>query len=177
MKYKIMSSTGGNKDYLNGIIFDYVIPNKEIGTVVKCFGDEYKITQTGKILVLSNLNNVLTLMEIEDPLDKIKKESQKSAKELKPNRDFDLFLEDKTLKLYKTPATENLTFDELFGTLKKEFSFIKELRGIDFNTVFDYNEEFDIFTFLNDWNWADDESKEIIKKGTWGRKNKFDRSI
>ena len=60
-KYKVMGDT---KNIFLGIELDLVIENEEIGTEVNVLGGTFKITQNGKILVLSEPDWVLTLQDI-----------------------------------------------------------------------------------------------------------------
>jgi hypothetical protein len=167
-KYKVMSSIGEGKEFMNGIEFDYVIDNEELGTEVKCMGGDFVISQNGKILVLTNPDWVLTIMKQPEP-------EEENVETFDVNKDWDMFFEDKTFKIHDTPLTrKRITYEDFFEAVREEWKNVEKLRTDPFPMKYDYG--FKSLVFTHGWGWASDDFKYLIE-GSWGREDKDGRSI
>ena len=167
-KYKVMSSVGEGKEFYNGIDFDYVIEDETIGISVNCLGGNFKITQNGKILVLANDDWVLTIMSQEVP-------KEIKAITFEVNKDWDMFFEDKTFRVYESPATRNgVTYKEFFEAVKKEWELVSALRPEPLPLR--YDDEMKQIIFINEWSWGQDDYM-FLRDGSWGTENEQGRSV
>jgi len=167
-KYKVMSSVGEGKEFMNGIEFDFVIENEDIGQEVNCLGDTFTITQNGKILVLVNSDWVLTIMKQPKPEEEINLN-------LEPNVDYDVFFETKTFKIHETDLVKRgVSYEKFFETLRDEWSTIEKIRNTPFPMKFDY--DFNSLVFTHGWDWESDDYT-LLNNGSWGREDKDGRSI
>jgi len=166
-KYKVMSSVGEGKEFMNGIEFDYIIDNEAIGTEVKCMGGEFKITQNGKILVLSDKDWVLTVMKQPEP--------EEAKETFDVNKDWDMFFETKTFRINETKLVrEGITYKKFFEAVREEWKAVEKLRVDPFPMKFDY--AFKSLVFTHGWSWDGDDYM-YLQEGSWGREDKDGRSI
>jgi len=167
-KYKVMSSVGEGKEFMTGIEFDYIIDNEELGTEVKCMGGDFKITQNGKILVLSDKDWVLTIMKQPEPEDL-------EVEKFEVNKDWDMFFETKTFKLNDTPINrKKITYEQFFEAVREEWKHVEKLRTDPFPMKYDYG--FKQLVFTHGWGWNSDDFKYLIG-GSWGKESADGRSI
>jgi len=167
-KYKVMSSVGEGKEFMNGIEFEYIIDNEELGTEVKCMGGDFTISQNGQILVLTNPDWVLTIMKQPDP-------EAEDVETFDVNKDWDMYFEDKTFKLHDTPLNrKGITYEQFFEAVREEWKNVEKLRADPFPMK--YNYDFKSLVFTHGWGFAGDDFKYLIE-GSWGKEDKDGRSI
>jgi hypothetical protein len=167
-KYKVMSSVGEGKEFMNGIEFDYIIDNEELGTEVKCMGGDFTISQNGKILVLTNPDWVLTIMKQPEP-------EEENIETFDVNKDWDIFFETKTFKIHDTPITrKQITYADFFEAVREEWKHVEKLRADPFPLKFNY--DYNSLVFTHGWGWEGDDFKYLIE-GSWGQEDKDGRSI
>jgi len=167
MKYKVVSSIGEGKEFMNGIEFDYEIDDESLGREVNCLGGKFTISQNGNILVLVNPDWVLSIQKQEEP--------EQEDNEFLVNRDYEIFLNDKVIKLNDTTRNnKGVSFKDFHDALKNEWKTVEMISGEPFPMT--YNEEFNHLIFKNDWTLNDDGFK-YLKDGSWGRESKDGRSI
>ncbi len=167
-KYKVMSSVGEGKEFMNGIEFDYVIDNEELGTEVKCMGGDFTITQNGKILVLADKDWVLTIM-------KQPEEVSEKVETFDVNKDWDIFFENKTFRINETPLTvAKITYETFFEAAREEWKNVEKLRADPFPLKYDYG--FKSLVFTHGWGFVGDDFK-FLKEGSWGKESADGRSI
>jgi hypothetical protein len=158
-RYKIMCDT---KNTFLDIELDLVLDDDTIGTTVNVLGGTFKITQNGKILVLVEPDWCLTLMDV-TPVPEVKKPK------LVINETLEIFFKTKEIQV-KTSCT----YEELFYVLQDEW----KLAGVLMteSLPFDYSERLKLFTFTNDWRFAEG-SLPFMKNGSFSRKNSMGRNI
>jgi len=161
-KYRVVSSVGSGKEFMEGIEFNYDISDDSIGREVNCLGGTFNITQNGKFLSLANPDWCLTLMRLED-------KEPEDDDDLKINENFDIFLEDKEVEVRK-----KATYKELYDALKKEWEFIEKMTGD--KIPFEYDEGYKLFTFLDGWKFKDGSLKNM-SDGSFSRKSEDGRNI
>ncbi len=154
-KYTVMSSVGEGKDFMTGIEFDFVIYDDSIGNKVNCLGGAFTISQNGKIMVLTNKDWVLTIMEKDVP-------KEEKVRTFEVNKDYEIFFKTKTILV-----RNECTYEELFRSLKEEWRLAGSL--IAETLPFEYNKQMKLFTFLNEWNF-EGESMMLIRDGSFSRK-------
>ena len=167
-KYKIMSSIGDGKEFMNGMVLDFVLEDDAIGKEVNCLGSTFKITQNGQVLVLANKDWVVSLME--QPKPEVKVDDQ-----ILPNREYDIFFETKTFRINNTSVSrKGISYEKFFETIRDEWKTVEKLRTDPFPMK--YNPDFKSLIFTHGWSWDSDDFK-YLKEGSWGREDKDGRSI
>jgi len=153
MKYKVMSDTSNQ---FEGIEIDYVIDDTTIGRDLKFIGEDYKLQQNGKILVLANVDRVITIMDVTPP-------KVVEIPKLEVNKTFEIYFGPKEIAV-----SIDCTYEELYRAVEAEWkvggALMREPLPLD------YTERFSLLTFLNDWNFAEGSLKHM-KKGSYARKN------
>lgn len=169
-KYKVMSSISKtqDKDFYNGVEFDYIIEDDSLGIEVNCLGGIFNITQNGKILVLVNDNWVLTIMNIEPEVKIVVRKPE-------VNKDFEIFFDTKEFGVNNTKIIrDGVTYKEFFRTIENEWSLVQALRPEVLPMK--YNNDMKLITFINNWKFRAGDFM-LLKDGSWGRENDAGQSF
>lgn len=162
MEIKKFKVQGDTKNTFMDIELDLVIEDDSIGAPCNVLGGEFIISQNGKILVLTNPDWVLTLMDI-TPEPEIEKPK------LEINKTVEIFFETKEIQV-KTDCS----YEELFYFLQNEWKMAGALMSIPLPC--DYTERFKLFTFFDEWNFMEGSLKHL-SGGSYSRKTKDGRNI
>lgn len=148
-----------------------------IGKECEVFGSKFTITQTGRVLILSNPDWVLTLLELEPPVEEgLWGHMIVDPSDLRVNHEIDIFLQDKKqVRITSTDRIEEngVTFKCIFKFLKLEWGFISQL--VDTKFPFEYNEEFDLLVFNDEWDLIGD--IDLLREGSFSRYDSTGRCI
>jgi hypothetical protein len=152
-KYKVQGDT---KNTFMNIELDLVLETEELGTSVNVLGGTFKITQNGKILVLSDPEWVLTLMDVTPP-------AVVEKPKLEINKTIDIFFGDEK----KIDVQVDCTYEEVFYFLQNEWKQAGALSA----TILpcDYTERLKLFTFFDHWNFTPS-SLKFLKEGSFVRR-------
>ena len=158
-KFKVVSDTSGR---FNSIELDYVLDNEEIGRPLKLFGEDFRLTQNGPILVLVNEECCITLQDITPVPEKV-------VPKLIINETLEVFLETKEIAV-KTKCT----YRELYEALQDEWKLLG--RVISNPIPFEYDNALQLFTFLNGWSF-EHRDFSMLSEGSYARKSVDGRSM
>lgn len=168
-KFKVMSSVGEGKEFMNGVEFEQTL-NENVGTEVSVMGGHFKVLQNGKILVLSNKDWVLTIMKQDEPGPEID-ESEK----IEANRDFEIYFKTKTFKINRTPLVgRGVSYQDFYEAVEKEWKMVHNLVSEEFPLKFNF--DFDQLIFTNGWGWENDDFS-LLRAGSWGTETEDGRSV
>jgi len=174
MKYKVISSIGKDKEFMNGIEFEQEFSNEIIGSEVFVLGGKFNISQNGKILVLTNKDWVLTIMK-EELTSQETKETLEVLEVLEVNKDYEIFFETKTIQIKNTTLIQNgITYKDFFEAIEKEWKNIQRLTTFHFPLKFNY--DFNQLIFLDGWSWGGNDFS-LLRQGSWGRETTDGRSF
>lgn len=161
-KYKVMSSIGNGKEFMNGIEFDYIIDDMSIGAKANLFGETFTVTQNGQIIVLVNNDWALTIMEM--------LEEKREVKEtLEINKNIDIFFETKEIEVRK-----NCTYKDIFDVLSKEWNVAKAIMPEAF--PLEYDDKLKLLNLRNGWSFSDG-SLSHIREGSFSMIDKNGRHV
>ena len=158
-KYKVMGDTKGT--FLS-VEFDLVLEDDTIGHDCNVLGGTFTITQNGKILVLTNPDWCLTLMDI-TPAPKVVVPS------LAINTTLDIYFETKEIAVRC-----RATYKELYEFLKNEWVMAGALSASPF--PLEYDEDLKLLTFKDEWGFEEGSFK-FMKEGSYSRLNVAGRNI
>jgi len=159
MKYKVMSDSANQ---FNNIEIDYVIEDFTIGRDLMFLGENFKLQQNGKILVLANKDRVITIQDV-TPEPKVKKPK------LVFNETLDIFFETSEISV-----GADCTYKELYDTLKLEWPMVNKISLRVF--PLEYDETLKLLTFKNDWKLSNGSLKHL-SEGSFSCLNKAGRYV
>jgi len=174
-KYKVVGSSQGQ---FLGIEMNIVFDDITMGKSVEVFGKTFTITQTGKIIILSNKDWVLTLQEVPTPIIDPWTKVITNPSDLRINHEVDVFLKTKLIKLSDTDRLKKdhgVTLLCLFQFLQNEWKYIGAASGIAF--PFEYDPANKIFIMRDEWNFDSLNSISLFREGSFTRYNSSGRCI
>ena len=158
-RFKVASDTSGR---FSGVELDYVLDDDSIGRTLKLFGEDYRLTQNGPILVLVNEDCCMTLQDITP-------EVVEEPKKLVINDTLEIYLRTK-----EVAVKAKCTYQELYEVLQDEWKLLG--RVISDPMPFEYDNALQLFTFLNGWSFEHGDFS-MLSEGSYARKSADGRNI
>jgi len=174
-KYRVVGST--KEEFLN-IEMKIVFDDDRIGTNCSLFGTEFVITQTGKAMILSSKDWVLSLLELPELNVDLWQKTLVDPKDLRFNLEIDIFIEKKTIRIQTTDRLKEehgVTLECIYKCLKNEWKFISSLSNTPF--PFEYKLDDLLFIMRDSWNFDSLKSISLTREGSFSRYNSEGRCI
>ncbi len=160
-RYRVV---GDSKNTFMDVEMDVVVDDElTIGSDFVLLGGNFKLTQTGAILVLVDKEWCLSIMDI----------TPKEVKEIPKlliNDTLEIYLETKEIEV-----RTKCTYEELYYVLADEWKMLRTMLNQG-DLPFDYTERFKLFTFKENWNFTKG-SLAMMSGGSYTRLNNLGRSI
>jgi len=153
---------GDSKNTFMNIELDLVIEDDSIGATCSVLGGTFKIIQNGIILVLTDKDWCLTLVDITPKIQEI-------APKLTANENLLI-----DTKLKEIDVQCKCTYEELYYELESEWKFLQVATGEPI--PFDYSERLQLFTFKESWGFKDN-NFDNVSVGSFSRINEQGRNI
>jgi len=173
-KFKVVTST---KPEFTGIEMHLVMDDPKPGDGCEVFNQQFVITQTGKLTVLSSEKWVMTLEKLDDPKPEFEGRIT-NWKDLRINFEVDLFLDRKHIRLSETDRLNKdngVTYKALAEFLIREWPRVRSVSGVPCPVSWDDANR--IMYLYDNWNFEDLASISLARCGSFTRYNESGRII